>query len=403
MSIYRIYALIHGETIPEGEIFGCKIKKMDFEEQKKRKFSPIRAVFSNDIDQKFEKTYVTVLPYKDSIKMKSEYVVSYDIEDDNPNAALGGAVKEIDKLCRCLSIACLEDVKKKFNKEYVGFEPYIYQVNKIYKLNPIGDEISINFQLKSGYIYLPNRPEFDQWRDSETQRFLEEIYHFNDPTLQRALKYLYTSSIGHLLKSDPEKIALDHMKSIELIIDKLSSKNNFKDRVEEAGVKISLSPKEKESILRFWDERSNFGDVAHAVLLDNSENYMNQFPLPSGVQYSGGSFDGIAPNVIIKYFKYIKDTFTIDIHEINDKTSNNIKNDSFGKVITLFPFNVSDQNHLCFHTTEKDKNTLKVKIKKIFIKQYKIPENYNIEVSCVQNKNKYIKRRIFELKICTKI
>lgn len=35
MTKYRIYALIHGETLPEGKIFGCEIKKIAFEQKQR--------------------------------------------------------------------------------------------------------------------------------------------------------------------------------------------------------------------------------------------------------------------------------------------------------------------------------------------------------------------------------
>ena len=42
MYKYKIYALINGETLPEGKIFECEIKKMGFDEQAKRGFAPIQ-------------------------------------------------------------------------------------------------------------------------------------------------------------------------------------------------------------------------------------------------------------------------------------------------------------------------------------------------------------------------
>ena len=97
MSKYRIYALIHGETLIEGKLFDCEIKKMDFDEQERRCFSPIQSIFSGFEDDTFHKTYVTSLPYIDPIKIKSEYVIVCNIEESKPDSALGGAIKNIDR------------------------------------------------------------------------------------------------------------------------------------------------------------------------------------------------------------------------------------------------------------------------------------------------------------------
>ena len=114
MSKYRIYALVHGEILSEGQIFKCLVIKMSFEEQRRRRFSPIQSVFSEGEDIDYYKTYVTSLRYVDPVRIKSGYVIIHDIEENKPGDALGGAIKEIDRVCRFLSLACLEDVKRKF-------------------------------------------------------------------------------------------------------------------------------------------------------------------------------------------------------------------------------------------------------------------------------------------------
>ena len=251
MSKYRIYALIHGQTLPQGEIFECEIKKMDFKEQSKRKFSPIQSVFSENEMTEYHKTYVTSLRYVDPIRIKSEYVIICDIEEDKPGDALGGAIKRIDRIMRFLSLACLEDVKRKFGRNRGSFEPYIYQVNKIYLLDEDDNESEVEYKLESGHMYLPDRPEQTKWRDSGTGKFLEEIYNFHNETFERALKYLYRSSVGYLVLDSKEKIALDHFKSIEIIVDSLSKKQNFKQRLSETASKIGITSKEQKRIEDF--------------------------------------------------------------------------------------------------------------------------------------------------------
>jgi hypothetical protein len=402
MPIYRIYALIYGETLPEGKILGCEIKKMNFSEQRKRKFKPIQSTFSELNEDLSIKTYATSLRYIDPIKIKSEYVIICNIKEDKTESALGGAIRNIDQVARYLSIICVEDIKRKFGRNRGNFEPYIYQVNKIYLVNDNEKENEIDYKLKCGNIYLPNRPEQTQWRDSTTRQFSDEFFNFYDEVLDRSLKYLYRSSIGHFILDSPEKIALDHFKSIEIIVNALSNKKNFKERLKEASEKIDISGEEQIEIERFWDERSKYGDIAHPSKFDEAERYPNQFPLPSNARYSGGFCDHIAPSVIIKYFNYIKNIYYIDINEMSLYELGSIKDNFFSKVLTFFPFGVNDQNHYSFTTTEKDKNRLKSKIKKSFIEHFKISNDYKIEVNCVQNKDKYLKEKKFIIRLCTK-
>lgn len=399
MSKYRIYALIHGETLPEGKIFECQIKKISFEEQERRKFSPIQSVFSEGEDVDYYKTYVTSLRYVDPVRIKSEYVIICDIEEDKPGDALGGAIKEIDRICRFLSLACLEDVKRKFGRNRGSFEPYVYQVNKIYLLDKNGKESAVDYKLESGHMYLPNRPEQTKWRDSGTNQFLDEIYDFHDEIFERALKYLYRSSIGYLVLDSKEKIALDHFKSIEIIVNSLSNKDKFKLRLAEAVSKIGITPEEKKRIEDFWDDRSKYGDIAHPSLFDEVERYPNQFPVPSNARYSGGGFDSIAPSIILKYFQYIKGVFVIDIDEPSNHDGHEIKEGTFSRVYTISLWGTTHHNELCFYTTEKDKNRLQNKLKESFAEFYKIPKKSIVEITREPSENKGLKRKRFKLRI----
>lgn len=399
MPIYRIYALIHGETLPEGKISGCEIRKMSFSEQRRRKFKPIQSIFSEGNYDPSINTYVTSLHYIDPIKIKSEYVIVCDIKEDKTESALGGAIRNIDQVARYLSIISVEDVKRKFGRNRGNFQPYVYQVNKIYLISDDGKENEIDYKLECGNVYLPNRPEQTQWRDQTTKQFSDEFFNFYDEILDRSLKYLYRSLIGHFILDNHEKIALDHIKSIEIIINALSNKDSFKEKLKEASKKIDIDEEEQKQILICWDDRSNYGDVAHPSKFDEAERYPNQFPLPSNVRYRGAFCDNIAPSVILKYYNYIKSIYNVDVVEVPSDT--NTSDGSFCKVLTIFPFGVNDQNHLCFTTSEKDKNRLKVKIKKSFIKEFKIPDNYDVNVNCVQ-KDKHTNEKRFTIRVCMK-
>ena len=186
-------------------------------------------------------------------------------------------------------------------------------------------------------------------------------------------------SIGHFILDSPEKIALDHFKSIEIIVNSLSKKKEFKQRLEEATKKINLTDEEKKEILKMWDDRSSYSDVAHPSPYDQAERYPNQFPIPSNVQYPKGGFDSIAANVCLKYFAYKKSLFSIELDDpftYTDRSGDKQSTDN-----SLSEVNAQwESNRLCFYTSEKNKTTLTQKIKKEFSKEYKISEADILEV-----------------------
>ena len=378
---YRVYALVIGEVIKIGKVFDCEIRKIELEEQKKRIFLPIQGVFSENDNYN---TYATSLPYIDPLRIKSEYAIICDIEEYDENAALGGAIRRIDRICRFLTLAYSEDFRNKFNRNS-NFLPYLYQVNKIYSINNKGEEGELNFKLESGHIYLPNRPELSEWRCQTTDKFLEEAFNFHNETLERAIKYLYRSSIGNFIKDSPEKIALDHFKSIEIIIKSLSGKKkkDFKKRVEIAAEKIKLDDEERNKINQYWDSRSKYSDTAHFSPYDQAERYPNQFPLPSNVNYPYSFTDSIAVNVCVKYFFYVKNLFNIDIEELFPN-----EEECLGEVNSQW-----ESNHLWFQTLEKDTSKIKRNILECFVRKYNIKKEDISEITLMSNKKAVLRTK----------
>lgn len=406
MKKYRIYALIHGQTLRKGKIFGCEIKKMTFEEQSKRKFWPIQSVFSENEVTSAYKTYVTFLPYVDPVRIKSEYVIICDIDEIKPDAALGGAIKKIDRIARFLSLAQLQDVKKKFGENRGSFEPYVYQVNKIYLLNKTGAELKVDYKPKSGFVYLPDRPERKKWRDTGTTQFLKNVYSFHDETLERALKYLYRASIGHFLLDSEEKIALDHFKSIEIIVNSLGkkrigkNKTTFKQKLRDVAVKLDITPEEKKRIESFYDYRSKYGDVAHPSRFDEVERYPNQFPIPSNTRYPGAPFDAVAPSILLKYYRYIEGVYVIDI---NDPSEVDAREGSFVKVYEITLLGTTHHNHWAFYTLEKNKHKLTGKLKTAFIKKFELEENQIAEIKILPKSKNALGEMRFRIRVCAEV
>jgi hypothetical protein len=370
MSRYRVYALIHGQTLPIGKIDDCEIRQMDFDEQSRRNFSPIKYEFPKK--EEYE-TYVTSVPFVDPVKMYSKYVIVHDIEEHDYKGALGGAIKKFDKVCSSLFISGVRDIHLKHNL-YSG-EPYLYQINKVYLIDDKDQECEVELDLKSGHIYLPNRPERNEWLNKDTEDFLNKIYNFKDPVFKKALKYLYSSALGHYKLNSHEKIALDHFKSVELIVNSLSSKDKFKDRVDEAGPKLGLSDEEVQKIKRYWDDRSN-GDIAHSTHRDTTAFYPNQFPEPKGMEYNWSFADSLARKILLKYFDLRNRFFIIDIEEPFDQARNNTLGIMKGN---------GECNHLFFETHTKQKQMLLNEVRNKLIEVFGLDKK-DFEIEFYQSK-----------------
>lgn len=360
---FRIYALVLGAIIPEGRFLNCDIAKMELNEQAKRNFKPIQGTFSEE-DFKEHQFYATHLPYVDPMMIKSEYVVVYDSYEYKPLDGLGDAIRNIDKVCRYLSIGMTQDIRTSVNEDVASFSPYFYQVVKIYELKN-GKEIEIELNLNNRSIYyFQQRGKINDWKNNSTKEYLDEMVEFHDTVLERALKYLYRSSIGLLILDNPEKRALDHFKSMEIIINSLSTKREFKDRLDEAKLKLDLSDQDKERILKNWDDRSTFGDIAHPSEFDQVERYPNQFPIPSNVQYSG-FLESTAGRLILKYYDYKKKEYLVTIERDVPKSME-------GNWATVNPG--MESNHFMIFTNENDKNKLKNMIWKSLADELNITE-----------------------------
>lgn len=345
---------------------------MGFDEQNRRSFSPIQYEFSKN--RGGYSTYATSVPFVDPMKLHTNHAVTLDIEEYDPKAALGGAVRAFDKLCARLFLAGIRDFKSKVDR-YIG-ETYLYQITKIYQLNNKNEEQEMPVVLESGHIFLPNRPDRNSWQDSETSNFFQKILDFKDPIFNKALKYLYSSSVGHFRLESFEKVALDHFKSIELIINSFSKKESFKQRVDEAAAALGLSTEESEEIKKYWDARSN-GDIAHSRYSDPTAFYPNQFPLPSGgMDYPWAHLDRLGRIVLLKYLDVRQRYFHVDIQEST--------NDSKERVLGVVNEH-SECNHLFFETPTKNKKDILKELRKEFGRNFKIDEK-ELEVQFLDSK-----------------
>ena len=132
--------------------------------------------------------------------------------------------------------------------------------------------------------------------------------------------------------------------------------------------------------------------------------YPNQFPIPDGVMYSGGMFDYIASNVLLKYFHYLKKgIFTIDIFPVNAGNTNSSKEGELSEIYTISTMGTTFQNHYVFYTSETANPILRNKIKKAFSENLKIDEKLIEQVVELPQNDDFISERRIRLKVKSKI
>lgn len=365
MKKYRIYALIHGQTLPTGSLLDCEIRKIAFAEQEQRKFEPIQAEIYEEMEGDNHTSYVTSLAFIDPIYIKSEYVVFCNLNEHDASGALGAAIRKIDKLCRLLSLTCHEDNQQFYNMPRLPFQPYIYQINKIYLIDENDEETDADAILNHSHVYLPNRPENNNWLQGDSTQLLEELYAAHDNPLDRALKYLYRSSIGGFILDSPEKIALDHSKTIEIILGAVSNKESFELKLADAVQKLHLNEGELSALRELWQVRSDYGDIAHPSLFDQAERYPNQFPIPSNSSVHPVPSLAFAANICLKYFRYIQRLFYVDLKEPRIYTSlNGERKTTDGQFAVVN--STTETNHLIFYAAG-NKQQLLSKLRRSFI------------------------------------
>lgn len=368
MKKYRTYTLIYGQILPQYDFGSCRIKKMSLKEQRERGFAPIQSEFSEISEHK---TYITALPYVDPMKIVSEYVLICEVEEVDSRSALGATIRIADKIASYFTITNTFDFSKKHGR--TAGEPYLYQVNKIYELS--GDEgkwveNETDLNLKSGFTFLPDRPDSETWRSDQTENFLIEISNFENRTLEKAIKYLYSALTGNFHLRNRAKITLDLFKVIEVILDDLvpydrkKGHTTMEKRLPVLADKIDLEDEEVSRILDLWEIR-NEADVAHATNVDYSSHYPNQFPVPDGPIIGASIGSGsLAKKVLFNFYEHVRRQYSISIEK---RIAGSKIEESFGSIINRA------SNSLYYDTVETDVDVIKAIVLEKFSDKFDIP------------------------------
>jgi len=384
---YRIYAKIVGYILPdnETEIDHCIIKKMSLSEQRKRKFFPLRNERKENFNDPWYKSYITYPSNADFRELKTKYVICTDIEKyrgerDKPkdtggfsgdvNSALGIAVRRFDRVVNSLCLCASDLIVKKVNR-YLDTK-YDYQICRIYELKE-ERENNTEKPFMGGWGGMINFPAKNfNFTDIDVV-LMSRMLKSKNIIFIKSLRYLFKGVRGMHNNVPAEKIFIDYVKSIEIIVNQFKGKSFNKKLLNVS--KILDIPKESiKEIKDIWKSRSR-GDFAHANTSLTSLNLPPQFPEPSDSEFRYFNLFGICSMLVLKYFKYIENEFEVFINDDHLKFTSE---DNYNQLIDV---NIGE--YFCFYTKISNKriltpllkkeiaNHFKCKIKEIKLKSFK--------------------------------
>lgn len=387
MNKYRIYATILGYVLPEEEtiINYCVIKKMSLEEQRKRKFAPLRNNRKEAFNNIYYKSYITYPSNSDFREVKTKYIICTDIEEykgekNKPkdtggyhgevNSALGIAIRRFDRviglLCLCSSDLLFREVNRYLSTKYD------YQICKIYEIKD-GKEVTAEKPFMGGWGGMINFPGSRNSFEGINFAMLNRMLNSKNIVFIKSLRYLLSAVKGFHRNLPMEKIFIDYVKCIELIIKSFKGKG-FAKQLDKASKILELSSEYKKEIKAIWNSRCS-GDFAHANKSLISLYLPPQFPEPSDSEFRGVDLFEMCSMLILKYFKYIDNEFEIIL---NDDHLKYIDKDNYNQLIDVnmgeyfsFYTNLSNRKILTPLIKRKVASHFKCKIKDIKLKNYK--------------------------------
>lgn len=322
MGIYRIYAKIIGPILPDNQTTyeDCIISSMDIAEQEKRKFKPIEANSPEPTEQDFYKSYVTHRRDADPRIIKTNHIIRTDIETHHVSSALGHAIKRFEKVTGTLGISALIQFEQKHSRKF-NYTNYEYQIVRIYKIENDEEseaEVPVFAGGSVSHINLPSETDMSVLDEKLMERMLKS----RDDIFWKSFDYLQSGQKGFRNNTAPEKMTLDFMKSIELVV-RLWNGKKFSTQLKNAAKELGIDKEDTDKIMELWRLRSG-GDVAHAKRGSKTDFYPAQYPIPSNVDYIDSG--ALAVRVLTKYFLfrdsilsiYISDKDHYDIDELID-------------------------------------------------------------------------------------
>jgi hypothetical protein len=375
MNKYRIYAKIIGPTLPNTQIAyeECFIAPMTVEEQEKRKFKPIEANSPKPTDEDFYKAYVTHHRVADPRIIKTGHIIWTDVETHDVGSALGHAIKRFEKITGTLAITSLIQYEQKHNRKF-HYTNYEYQISRIYKLEDDKEsdaEVPVFAGGMVSHINLPSQVDMSVLDEKLVERMLKS----RDDIFWKSLSYLQSGEKGFHNNTPTEKMTLDFMKSMEIIVDLWKSKkrkeNTFDKKLNRTSKELGLDKDDCVQIKKLWKLRSD-GDVAHARQGSKVDFYPAQYPVPSNIDGPYIDSSAVAVRVLTKYFLFRDSILSIKISNESHDELDELIDVNQGTAFTIRP---SDKNKktLAPFLKRKIKTHFGVPIKNIRLYGYQPP------------------------------
>lgn len=368
MNKYRVYAKIIGPILPKASTNydDCVISPMSLSEQEQREFKPIETDSPDRLDDEYYSSYVTHRRVVDPRIIKSGYVIFTDVEASRPTEALGKAILRFEKNTGAFSIASAVNYssKHRVKSRYTNYE---YQLVKIYhfvdgKESEITEPISVGGMVS--HIKLPSETNIS---DSDSA-LLERILKSKDEIFWKALGYLQSGAKGFHNNTPSDKMTLDFMKSIELIIN-LWNGRSFSTRLKRCSKEINIDEVDQREIKKLWALRSN-GDVAHAR--QGRRDMYPQFPMPTSIDGPYIDSSSLAGRVLTNYFLFRDAILSIHISDKKHYGEDELIDVNHGSAFTIRPSR-KDKKFLTPFLKKKISQYFDVPLKKIHLYAYQSP------------------------------
>lgn len=180
-----------------------------------------------------------------------------------------------------------------------------YQISRIYEL--VGNkENPVEYSIITGGGSQINLPDPKSLFSEMDSRIIDGVLNARDETFRKSMKYMLNGERALFLGFPPEKVALDLMKSMEVIVKSFQrgrKKQSFGKMLKMCAKEIGLTEDERLKIKDAWKARGN-GDVAHATRTSQSEFFPPQYPVPSDVSMNITFGADLSVAVLLKYFRY---------------------------------------------------------------------------------------------------
>ncbi|HWB33762.1 MAG TPA: hypothetical protein VG753_00355 [Candidatus Paceibacterota bacterium] len=305
---FRVYAKVLAYSLPKEptEIAGCVIHRMSFAEQRKRGFKPLNIKPATLTPASFYKSYMSFGTPSDTRIFKTGYVIYTDIDNreaHDTGGLIGVAIRRFDKVAGALSLASADWFSKTHNRPPL-YKSCDYQISRIYELKD-DEEAPIEPDIVRGGGSQINLPAANVAFSSLDHNLIQRILDSREPIFKRALRYLLSSERALYLGLPMEKVMLDLIKSIEIVVKSFGGRNRktFKQRLKICAKKIGLTEEEQGHITDLWKAR-NRGDVAHAREQSWAEFLPPQYPVPSDVEMNAYFRSDLGVAVLLKFFDY---------------------------------------------------------------------------------------------------